>query len=343
MADRQRLHGDYGDDVEVGNAGPNAGGQGFSSVDMRSPGAGPRGGSAQEPQHSSGPIAAVANAARRAQEFTTRPDKPMPRADDDGNAFMPVFRGFRFFRKYGTDLVKGIRWQALIGEFVGTFCFLFVGILSVIVTKEYPGDPTLVKSLVAAFAHGFALCCAIYMMANISGGHLNPAVSLAGIVCHKMDFKHGLLYMGCQFGGSVCAALAAEILVEGATGYNFAVPLNVEKWRAFIAEILFTFFFVTVILSLAMDPSSPMGAGESKFDIFITVAPLIIGLTLTSIIIVGANISGACLNPAHAFGPALVLKRWDDFEIYLFGPMIGASGATLLYEFMFSPKPFSRR
>jgi len=305
----------------------------FSTVEMRSPQGNNRNAAA------AGPLSSVAQAAKRAQDFTVRADKPLA---EDETAGMPVFRGFRFFRKYGTDLVKGIRWQALISEFVGTFCFLFVGILSVIVTGTTTPSLLLVNSLIAAFAHGLALACSIYMTANISGGHLNPAVSLAGMLCHKMDFKHCFLYMGMQFAASICAALAAEILVEGADGYAFAVPMTVEKWRAFIAEILFTFFFVMVILSTAMDPSSPMGAGESKFDIFITVAPLVIGFTLTSIIVVGAHISGACLNPAHALGPALVLKKWDDFHIYLFGPLIGSASATLLYEFLFSPKPFSR-
>lgn len=258
-----------------------------------------------------------------------------------------VLRGFRFFRKYGTELF-GIRWKALLAEGVGTFCFLFVGVLSVMITSRFKNNDinTPVPPLtLVAFAHGMGLACAIYMTANVSGGHLNPAVTLAGILCNKMDLKHGILYMGMQLGASVLATSCALALVPEAQGYAFRIAAEVSPGQGFFCEIILTFFFVMVILATAMDPTNPGDTNkrESSFDIYITMAPLAIGLALFTCILVGGPISGGCLNPAHAFGPSIVEEYWGPFEIWIFGPCVGSAIAVIVYEFIFSPKPFSRR
>ena len=203
-------------------------------------------------------------------------------------------------------------------EFVGTFTLVFAGVLAIAVGAGLVG---------AALAHGLAIAVMVSAVGHISGGHFNPAVTVALLVTRRIEPRLAALYVGAQLAAAVLAALLARAVANKqavTTGTPTANDLY-GTGSALLAEIILTFFLVWVVFATAVDPRGT----------FKSIAGLAIGLTVTLDILAGGPISGAAMNPARAFGPELVGGQWDDAWIYYVGPLLGAAAAALAYEHLY--------
>jgi aquaporin TIP len=216
---------------------------------------------------------------------------------------------------------------AAVAELLGTLWFVFIGAgaaCSLAIVNRHAADASYVVGV--ALAHGIALALAIAITVKISGGHINPAVTLAVILTGRLDVLSGVVYWIAQFIG---AALGALIVLyafgsESELGVQ-TLHSGVSSFKGFVIEAIITFNLVVTIWGVAIYPRGKTGH----------LAPLLIGLSLFIGILFGAPLTGASMNPARTFGPALVSWRWDNFWVYLLGPFVGAIVAGLLYEFAF--------
>ncbi|XP_072273678.1 aquaporin-8 [Pyxicephalus adspersus] len=202
--------------------------------------------------------------------------------------------------------------QPCIAELVGTALFVFIGCLSVIEDSSTTGN------LQPALAHGLALGLTIAILGGISGGHFNPAVSLGACIIGGLNLVLVVPYWVCQLCGGMIGAVLAKALTDSdvynkTDGAAFNVVfVDAQVGRAIGAEIVMTFFLVLAVC---------MGAINKKTST--PLAPFCIGFTVATDILAGGKISGACMNPARAFGPAVAANYWAYHWIYWVGPMIG--------------------
>ncbi|KAM6957201.1 aquaporin-8-like [Aplochiton taeniatus] len=204
-------------------------------------------------------------------------------------------------------------FQPCLAELLGSSLFIFIGSLSVIENTEGTGR------LQPALAHGLALGIVIAVLGEISGGHFNPAVTLSVFLIGGLNIYLLFPYMLAQIcGGMIGAGLAKAISpaenYANASGAAFnTVQREAQVGPAIVAEMVMTLFLTMVVC---------MGAVNKRTRSLL--APLCIGLTVTADILAGGAVSGACMNPARAFGPALVADYWMYHWIYWVGPMAGA-------------------
>ncbi|XP_003916747.1 aquaporin-8 isoform X2 [Papio anubis] len=209
--------------------------------------------------------------------------------------------------------------QPCLVELLGSALFIFIGCLSVI---ENGTDTGLLQP---ALAHGLALGLVIATLGNISGGHFNPAVSLAATLIGGLNLVMLLPYWVSQLlGGMLGAALAKAVSPEekfwNASGAAFVtVQEHGQVAGALGAEII-----LTTLLALAVC----MGAINEKTKG--PLAPFSIGFAVTVDILAGGTVSGGCMNPARAFGPAVVANHWDFHWIYWLGPLLAGLLVGLL-------------
>jgi len=213
-------------------------------------------------------------------------------------------------------------------ELAGTFTFVFIGAGAIITTAG--------GNLVAiALAHGFAFAMAVYATGHISGGHINPAVTLAMLATKRIKLPAAIGYIICQLVGASLAALVlkttfpAEMLTEtvrlGATLGSLST--SEHQMTVLVLEIILTFFLVMTIFAVAVDQRGPKN-----------VYGFAIGLTVAFDILCAGALTGAGMNPARSFGPALVGGHWDIHFVYWAGPIIGACLAAYFYDLVLLPK-----
>ncbi|XP_066521395.1 aquaporin-8a.1 [Hoplias malabaricus] len=217
--------------------------------------------------------------------------------------------------------------QPFLAELLGSMLFIFVGCISVISNVGITG------SIQPALAHGLALAIAIAVFGEISGGHFNPAVSVCVYLVGGMELVLlGPYILAQMFGGMIGAGLAKAISpsVEfyNASGAAFnAVMSTADVGPVTVAEVVMT-LFLTMVISL--------GAVNRRTKS--PLAPFCIGLTVTANILAGGMISGACMNPARAFGPAVVSGHWDYHWVYWVGPLIGAMLTVCIVRLLMGDK-----
>ncbi len=210
--------------------------------------------------------------------------------------------------------------RKLIAEFVGTFTLIFLGVGAGIVSS---GDIVAI-----ALAHGLAIALMVTAVGHISGGHFNPAVTLAMLVTGRIEVPEAIRYWLAQLAGAAGAALVLLATLGSSirdAGVNVGTPgigAGFDAKNALVAEIVGTFFLVFVIFGVAVD----------KRGTFKILAGLPIGLMITADILALGGVSGAAVNPARWFGPAIVSFHFDDFWIWIAGPAIGALLAAFVYD-----------
>lgn len=226
------------------------------------------------------------------------------------------------------DLSSPAAWRATCAEFIATLLFIFLGAGTVVVTGGLLGDGLTSARLVAiALAHGLAIALLVAATANISGGHINPAVTFGAWITGKISLTKGLMYVLAQLIGAVIGAfLLAAVIPESAQGNLGAHGLGagISVGGGLLAEIILTFVLVFVVFATAIDPK---GLGS--------IAPIAIGLAVLVDHLLGVPVTGAGMNPARSFGPALVAGAWENHWIFWAGPLIGGAIAALIYEFVF--------
>ena len=223
-------------------------------------------------------------------------------------------------------------WRAVLAELIGTLLFVFVGAGSVVVVTGVIGVSPLddVAALTAiALAHGLAIAVVVAGTAKISGGHVNQAVTFGAVITGRMKLTTGVLYVGAQLTGAVIGALLLEAAVVGdvegslgAHGLNLAA-LDGEG-AGVLVEAVLTFVLVFTVFATAIDRR---GMGN--------LAPIAIGLAILIDHVVGVPLTGASMNPARSFGPALVADVWDNHWVYWVGPLAGGGIAALTYYLTF--------
>lgn len=217
--------------------------------------------------------------------------------------------------------------QAVAAEFLATMFFVFAGTGAVAAAVGgFKGDAALV---VIAIAHGLGILVAVAWTANISGGHINPAVTLAMMVTKNIRWTLGVAYMVAQLAGAALGSLLLKLalpkILEGDQGGNLGrhgLGPDMTKAEGLAFEIILTAFLVWVIFNVAV---SKKGWGLN--------APIAIGLAIMLIHFVAVPFTGASVNPARSFGPALVTNDWTNFWIYIVGPGLGALAAGGLWLF----------
>jgi MIP family channel proteins len=210
--------------------------------------------------------------------------------------------------------------QKLAAEFIGTFALIFVGVASICTGAGLVG---------IAIAHGLTIAVMVSAFGYISGGHFNPAVSFGLLVAGKLPAAQFVSYTAAQLTGAVAGAFAAATLLppEMVHAGTLGTPLlghGITAGQAIGFETLTTFFLVAVVFGTAVDPRAAKMGG------------LFIGLTVTLEILAGGAISGASLNPARTFGPALIGGHWQGHFVHWVGPLLGGSIAGVLYKAVFS-------
>src|ERR1700716_464168 len=215
----------------------------------------------------------------------------------------------------------------LLAEFIGTFSFVFIGAGTAAVVGDGVGRPVTPG---IAFPHGLTIMVFAFAYGSVSGGHMNPAVTVGVFAAGAMRAGEAIGYIVSQLIGGVAGALLLRTVLGGAaTGlgvpalaHNLALgatTLTVTPWAGFVIEAVLGFFLVTVVLSTAV-------AGRAG-----NLAPLAIGMTLTLNIIMGGALTGAAFNPARALGPMVATGNFSDAWLYVTAPIVGAIVAAIVH------------
>ena len=211
-------------------------------------------------------------------------------------------------------------------EFIGTLVLVLFGCGTAVVT----GCDIVATSL----AFGLAIIAMAYVIGNISGCHVNPAVSLAMLINKKMTMKDFCCYVVAQILGAIAGAailyaiLNSQAIIDsgmlGANGYGVNSASHINLVGALITEIILTFVFVYTILGVTSD--------ESKGNI----AGIVIGLTLTFVHLIGINLTGTSVNPARSIGPALFagVEAIKQVWVFILAPLLGSVLASVAFKYL---------
>ena len=204
-----------------------------------------------------------------------------------------------------------------LAEFIGTFVLVFVGCG----TAASIGCDVAGGYLTTALAFGLAIVAMAYSIGNISGCHVNPAVSLAVLINGGLNKKDFAGYVVAQILGALAAAGVLSLVLPGSgLGANALYEGNVLI--SFVIEAVLTFIFVLAIL------------GVTSKEKFAGIAGLVIGLSLTLVHLIGISFTGTSVNPARSLGPALFAGNLEGLWVFLLAPLVGAALAALCYKFL---------
>lgn len=219
-------------------------------------------------------------------------------------------------------------------EFIGTFVLVLIGCGSAVIAGSQIGF------LGISMAFGLAVLVMVYAIGNISGCHINPAITISMLVAGKISGKDTVGYLVAQFLGGIVGALILYFVASGKADYSLAVnglgqngygdlsPMKYGMGAAFLAEVVLTFIFLMVIFG-ATSPKAPGGF-----------AGVAIGWSLAMIHMVGIPITGTSVNPARSFGPALIVggEALSQVWLFLLAPIIGGVIAALVWNYVLKPK-----
>jgi MIP family channel proteins len=221
--------------------------------------------------------------------------------------------------------------QKLLAEFIGTFTLIFIGVGSICADQYlHNSGQGGVGLLGIAVAHGLAIGIMVTAVGHVSGGHFNPAVTIGFWVTKRLGTLQTLFYWIAQLLGA-CAAAYLLIAIVPETVWRPvglgtpALASDFTRLHGMLLEFVMTFFLVFVVFATAVDAK---GA-------FNKVAGFGIGLTITMDILFGGPFTGAAMNPARAFGPALAGHYWTNHGVYWVGPLLGGVVAGVIYDRIF--------
>ncbi len=209
-----------------------------------------------------------------------------------------------------------------IAEFIGTFVLVLFacGTAAVVGCSASAGT----GYLLTALAFGLVIVAMAYSIGNVSGCHINPAVSIAMLVSGKLSFKDFVGYIVAQFAGAIAGAAVLMAFVGRDSGLGANALYNGDILASLLIEIILTFVFVLAIL------------GVTSKEGYSGVAGLVIGLTLTLVHILGISFTGTSVNPARSFGPALLMggDALKNVWVFIVAPLVGGVLAALVYKFL---------
>src|SRR2546421_9333574 len=229
------------------------------------------------------------------------------------------------------DLLMPKQLRPLAAEFVGTLLFVFLGAGSVVALVGAGATAASIGSLGVALAHGVAMAIIVSMTMSISGGHMNPAVTFGAWIANRIGGRLAWQYIGAQVAGAIAgAALVKTVLPRAAVGLALVGTPRLGNDVTFIQgvwiEAILTFFLVSAVFGTAVSPGAPQIGGFG------------IGLAIFVDALVGGDLTGAMMNPARAFGPALINVSLNGQAVYWIGPLLGAAVAAALWKAVLLPR-----
>lgn len=215
-------------------------------------------------------------------------------------------------------------WRHFAAEFVGTFGLVFVGGAAIMIAVQTQAPNALLD---VAVAHGLILAIMVTATMRISG-HLNPAVTLGFLAARRIEPVMAMVYIIAQLLAAAIAAYALKAIFPAGVAESTrlggqSVALDITTGQAILAEAIATFFLTFAVFGTAVDPAAPKVGGFA------------IGLVVTADILAIGPLTGASMNPARSFGPAVVSGVLEGQMIYWIGPIVGSVIAALLYDSLF--------
>ncbi|GAB4825917.1 Probable aquaporin TIP5-1 [Ancistrocladus abbreviatus] len=219
--------------------------------------------------------------------------------------------------------------RAYLAEFISTFIFVLAAAGSAMSARKLTPETNSDSSglVLVALANAFSLASAVYISANISGGHANPAVTFGKVVSCRIPIATAIFYWIAQMLASVVACLLLKITT---VDHNVMTPGIAKEMTGFGASILegvLTFGLVYTVFAASDPRQSHMGS----------VGPIAIGLMAGANVLAAGPFSGGSMNPAYSFGSAIVSGSFRNQAVYWVGPLLGAAVAGLLYDSVVSP------
>jgi len=224
--------------------------------------------------------------------------------------------------------------RAYTAEFIGTYALVFFGSMSATVFTAVLGLSSPASSFIGiALTHGLVLMVMAYAIGEVSGCHINPAITISAVALRRLDRDDGAAYLVAQV---VAATLAGWthvlILPEAGKLTNFGavapgIPIGRSDLVAMVVELLITFFLMFSVYAAAFAGKVPVGSSG-----------LLIGMTLTADILIAGPLTGGAANPARALGPAVAAGVYGHLWVYIVGPIIGALSAGFVCRYVFTDK-----
>ncbi|XP_067666130.1 aquaporin AQPAe.a-like [Haliotis asinina] len=220
------------------------------------------------------------------------------------------------------ELKSASFWRAVYAEFLGTLLLTFVGSASVL----FDGN-----KITISMTFGLAIMALIQMIGHVSGGHVNPAITVSFVVAQNISLIRGLLYIVAQCVGSIVGAyILKAVTPEQFQGYLGAAYVNtgfgITQFQGAAVEFLLAFTLIMTVHA-TIDPNKPNMGSHS----------LAIGLTVGMLHFSGISYTGASMNPAWSLGPAVAANFWKDHWVYWAGPILAGAVASLLYKWTINP------
>ncbi len=216
--------------------------------------------------------------------------------------------------------------RALVAEFIGTFSLIFIG-AGAAVALGSNHDPAV------AFAHGLTIMVFVAAFGDISGGHINPAVSVGLAAAGEFPLRRLVPYIVAQIAGAIAAAYCLLLVFGGPVNHLGATLIDTSRITdagAFALEGLGTFFLVNTVLHTAV-------RGSARW-----LAPFAIGMTVTMCILGFGVLTGGSVNPARTLGPAIAAGIYAGLPVYLLAQLVGGTCAGLLYRWFVIPERAER-
>lgn len=223
---------------------------------------------------------------------------------------------------------RPVLWRRAVGEAIGTGMLVFGGCGAIVTNTVHDGTLGTVGIALAFF---LVLLAAIAALGHISGAHFNPGVSLAFLVARHLPARDCGAYIVAQLAGATGAALLLHGIWPANPAHLGATVPSIADMRALIVEFVLTAILMFVIMSLATDTRAVGAPAALAIAAVVGMSALAFG-----------PVTGASLNTARSFGPALVSGEWQSFWIYVIGPLAGAPVGALLYQLIRGEHPARR-
>ncbi|KAG5835596.1 hypothetical protein ANANG_G00245670 [Anguilla anguilla] len=238
----------------------------------------------------------------------------------DQNSRMIAFR--KFLNK------KSLR--AVTGEFLATLIFVLFSVGSTVNWEEVDDQPLPASRLLISISFGLSYAVMVKCFSDISGAHINPAVTLAMVFTRRLNIVKAFIYLVAQCLGATAGSAILFVVtpesVRGRLGVTW-VSSSLTVFQAFMVELLITFQMIFVVYATS-DPKSTHLKGSAAVDI---------GLSISIGHLFAVPYTGASMNPARSLGPAIVTGFWEDHWVYWVGPILGAIIAAALHKYFLHP------
>jgi MIP family channel proteins len=221
----------------------------------------------------------------------------------------------------GEDLTRSL------AELIATFAFVFIGVGvagAALATGQGAGQTFFI---LVGLGHGIGIMLGVWAIGRISGGHMNPAVTISTIVTGNTGLVRGVMYIAAQLIGAVLAIAVLNGVAFDQHELGLHQITGINLGQGLLLEIFLTFFLVWTVFAVAVDRR-----GNAAL------APLAIGMIVTAGHFIGFGLTGASMNPARSFGPAAFVGNFNQHWVYWAGPVIGALLAGLIYVYFFGDK-----